>query len=71
MPSFEDLAADNPNIREQYDEWRRLRSQNARTRQTTRRSGSTCWPCVRGPEEQEIGDFVGADFKAAHRSATA
>ena len=28
MATFQDLAADNPNIRQQYDEWRGLRAQN-------------------------------------------
>ena len=28
MASFEEMAADNPNIRSQYDEWREARSAN-------------------------------------------
>jgi hypothetical protein len=28
MATFADLSAENPNIRQQYDEWRELRSQN-------------------------------------------
>ncbi len=67
MPNFQDLAADNPNIRQQYDEWRGLRSQNG--------EDSTDYEAFRqhllgmgapDPGEQEIDDFVGADFKAAH-----
>jgi hypothetical protein len=28
MATFQDLAAENPNIRQQYDEWREQRAQN-------------------------------------------
>jgi hypothetical protein len=67
MATFQNLAADNPNIREQYDEWRGLRSQNG--------EDPTDWAAFRqhlmaigapDPGEQEPDDFVGEDFKAAH-----
>jgi len=67
MATFQELAADNPNIRQQYDEWREQRSQNG--------EDSTDYQAFRqhltsmgapDPGEQEIADFVGADFKAAH-----
>ena len=67
MASFQDLAADNPNIRQQYDEWRDLRGQ--------RGEDATDWSAFRqhvmaigapDPGEQEADDFVGDDFKAAH-----
>jgi len=67
MARFQELAADNPNIRAQYDEWRGLRTQNG--------EDSTDYQAFRkhligvgapDPGEQEIDDFVGDDFKAAH-----
>jgi hypothetical protein len=67
MATFQELAADNPNIRQQYDEWREQRSQNG--------EDSTDYQAFRqhltamgapDPGEQEIDDFVGEDFKAAH-----
>ena len=67
MTTFQDLAADNPNIRQQYDEWREQRSQNG--------EDSTDWQAFRehltglgapDPGAQEPDDFVGDDFKAAH-----
>jgi len=67
MPTFQDLVAENPNVREQYDEWRTLRSQNgedptdyAAFRQHLIGIGAP------DPGEQEVDDFVGDDFKAAH-----
>jgi len=67
MPSFQDLAQDNPNIRQQYDEWRDQRAQSgedptdyAAFRQHVLGLGAP------DPGEQEIDDFVGDDFKAAH-----
>ena len=67
MATFEDLAADNPNIRQQYDEWRDLRTQ--------RGEDATDYEAFRqhvlalgapDPGEGEIDDFVGEDFKTAH-----
>lgn len=67
MARFDDLAAQNPNIRQQYDEWRAMRVQN--------NEDSTDYLSFRqhlmaigapDPGEQEIDDFVGDDFKAAH-----
>ncbi len=67
MATFEALAADNPNIRQQYDEWRDLRSQ--------RGEDPTDWSAFRehvmaigapDPGTTEPDDFVGDDFKAAH-----
>ena len=67
MASFQDLATDNPNIREQYDEWRGLRSQNGEDptdyrafRQHVIDVGAS------DTGEREIDHFVGGDFKAAH-----
>jgi hypothetical protein len=67
MSNFQDLAAENPNIRDQYDEWRDQRSQNgedptdyAAFRQHLIALGAP------DPGEQEIDDFVGDDFKAEH-----
>jgi len=67
MPTFADLMADNPNLRQQYDDWRAARAQNG--------EDPTDYPAFRqhvlalgapDPGEQEIDDFVGDDFKAAH-----
>jgi hypothetical protein len=67
MSTFQDLAADNPNIRQQYDEWRAQRGQNG--------EDSTDYQAFRqhvialgapDPGDSEIDDFVGDDFKAAH-----
>jgi hypothetical protein len=67
MSTFQDLATDNPNIRQQYDEWRAQREQNG--------EDSTDYQAFRqhlmalgapDPGENEIDDFVGDDFKAAH-----
>ena len=67
MATFADLSAANPNIRQQYDEWRQLRSQNGEDptdyqafRQHVINLGAP------DPGEHEIDDFVGEDFKAAH-----
>ena len=67
MATFADLSAANPNIRQQYDDWRQLRSQNGEDptdyqafRQHVINLGAP------DPGEQEIDDFVGEDFKAAH-----
>jgi hypothetical protein len=47
MATFQDLAADNPNIRQQYDERREQRSQNGEIRPITRPSVDIRWPWVR------------------------
>src|SRR5919206_206223 len=67
MATFQELSADNPNLRQQYDEWRELRSQNGEDpadyqafRQHVIGLGAP------DPGEQEIEDFVGDDFKQAH-----
>jgi hypothetical protein len=67
MATFQDLSADNPNLRQQYDEWRQLRVQNGEDptdyqafRQHVINLGAP------DPGEQEIDDFVGEDFKQAH-----
>jgi hypothetical protein len=67
LATFESLAQDNPNIRQQYDEWREQRVQNGEDptdyqafRQHVVALGAP------DPGEQEIEDFVGDDFKAAH-----
>ena len=66
MATFQDLAADNPNIRQQYDEWREQRSANGEDgadyqafRQHLIDVGAP------DPGEQEIEDFVGEEFRAA------
>ena len=67
MATFQDLTAENPNIRDQYDEWRGQRSQNG--------EDPTDYQAFRqhlvdigapDPGELEIDDFVGDDFKAQH-----
>ncbi len=67
MATFQDLMADNPNLRQQYDEWRGQREQGGEDptdyqafRQHVMAIGSP------DPGEREIDDFVGEDFKAAH-----
>lgn len=67
MATFQELAEQNPNIRQQYDEWREQRAQNGEDptdyqsfRQHLIELGAP------DPGEPEIDDFVGDDFKAAH-----
>jgi hypothetical protein len=67
MPTFADLAVGNPDLRNQYDEWRQARSDAGEDptdyqafRQHELDIGAP------DPGEQEIDDFVGDDFKAAH-----
>ena len=67
MSTFQDLAGDSPNIRQQYDEWRDLRIQTGEDptdyqafRQHVQNMGAP------DPGGREIDDFVGDDFKAAH-----
>jgi hypothetical protein len=74
VATFQELAAENPNIRQQYDEWRDQRSQQGEDPsdyQAFRRHVTALG--APDPGEQEIDDFVGDDFKAAHpeRYATA
>jgi hypothetical protein len=67
MATFQDLAAENPNIRQQYDEWREQRSQ--------RGEDSTDYQAFRqhvmaigapDPGARPPDDFVGEDFKQAN-----
>lgn len=67
MTTLADLARDNPNIREQYDEWREIRSE--------RGEDASDWAAFRqhlqalgapDPGQDEPDDFVGEDFKAQH-----
>jgi hypothetical protein len=67
VATFQDLAQDNPNIRQQYDDWRQGRADRGEDptdyqafRQHVIALGAP------DPGEQEIDDFVGDDFKAAH-----
>lgn len=67
MATFADLAQDNPNIREQYDEWRTQRSENGEDpvdyqafREHLMAIGAP------DPGEEEPEDFVGEDFKMAN-----
>lgn len=76
MATFADLSVENPNLLQQYDDWRELRSQNGEDPtyyQASRQHVINLGAPDRG--EQEIDDFVGEDFKAAHperyRSANA
>lgn len=67
MDTFADRSTENPNLRQQYDEWRDQRAQAG--------EDSTDYQAFRqhvialgapDPGETELDDFVGADFKAAH-----
>jgi hypothetical protein len=67
MSTFAELAASNPNIRGQYDEWRGLRDQ--------RGEDPSDWEAFRthvlaigapDPGDRPPDDFVGEDYKAAH-----
>jgi hypothetical protein len=67
MATFNDLASQNPNIREQYDTWRELRAQNGEDptdweefRQHVKRLGAP------DPGPTPADDFVGEDWKQAH-----
>ena len=67
MATFQDLAQENPNIRQQYDEWRQARVERGEDptdyqafRQHLMNLGAP------DPGESEIDDFVGEDFKASH-----
>ena len=67
MATFQDLAEQNANIRQQYDEWREQRAQNGED-PTDYQAFRTHLTALGAPDpgEQEIDDFVGDDFKAAH-----
>jgi len=67
MPTFAELQADNPNLRQQYDDWRAARAQNGEdpTDYQTFRQHVIALDAP-DPGEQELDDFVGDDFKAAH-----
>jgi hypothetical protein len=65
MATFSDLEQQNPNIRQQYDEWRELRAQSGEE--------STDWDAFRqhvttlgapDPGSRPPEDFVGDDWKA-------
>lgn len=67
MSTFDTLAMDNPDIRQQYDEWREQRAANG--------EDSTDWDAFRDhilalgapdPGLAPPDDFVGEDFKAAN-----
>jgi hypothetical protein len=67
VATFQDLAQENPNIRQQYDEWRQARVERGEDptdyqafRQHLMNLGAP------DPGEREIDDFVGEDFKASH-----
>jgi hypothetical protein len=67
MATFQELADANPNIRQQYDEWREQRGQNQEDptdyqafRQHLMAIGAP------DPGEREPDDFVGEEFKAAN-----
>jgi hypothetical protein len=70
MATFQDLAQDNPNLRQQYDGWREQRVQNGED--PTDYQGFRQHVVALGapdPGEQEIDDFVGDDFRLLTRSA--
>ena len=65
MATFSDLEQQNPNIRQQYDEWRELRAQAGEE--------PTDWDSFRqhvmavgapDPGDRPPADFVGEDWKA-------
>ncbi len=67
MTTFADLEAENPNIRQQYDEWREARAAAG--------EDPVDWGAFRehliaigapDPGERPPDDFVGEDFKAAN-----
>jgi len=66
MSTFESLAADNPNIREQADTWREQRAANG--------ENAAWWPDFRqhvlalgapDPGEEPPDDWVGPDYQEA------
>jgi hypothetical protein len=67
MATFDEMAADNPNIRSQYDEWREARAASG--------GDPTDWFAFRDhliaigapdPGTRAADDLVGEDFKAAN-----
>jgi hypothetical protein len=67
MATFADLAASNADIRAQYDAWRESRAgagEDPTDYQAFRQHVIDLG--APDPGEQEIDDFVGDDFKAAH-----
>jgi hypothetical protein len=67
MSTFQDLASENPNIRQQYDDWRGLRSQTGEDPTDYQAFGQHVLSMgAPDPGEREIDDFVGDDFKTAH-----
>jgi hypothetical protein len=67
MATFQDLEAENSNIREQYDTWRALRAERGED-PTDYQAFRQHVMAIGGPDPgaQEIDDFVGADFKTEH-----
>ncbi len=67
MATFADLTGENPDLRQQYDEWREARTQNGEdaTDYSAFRQHVTSLGAP-DPGESEIDDFVGDDFKAAN-----
>jgi hypothetical protein len=67
MPTFAELAADDPDIRAQYDEWVAWGAQKGED-PTEYQAFRTHVMGMGAPDpgETEIADFVGDDFKAAH-----
>ncbi len=67
MATFDELTADNPDLRAQYDEWRDLRGQRGED-PTDYQAFRQHLIAIEAPDpgEQEIDDFVGDDFKVAH-----
>jgi hypothetical protein len=67
MATFNELMADNPNLRQQYDEWREARAANSEDpldwgafRQHVMAIGAP------DPGGVPVDDFVGDDWKAEH-----
>lgn len=67
MSTFDELAQENPNIRQQYDEWREARAAN--------NEDPVDWGAFQAhlsgigapdPGGRPPDDFVGEDFKAAN-----
>lgn len=67
MPSFAEIEAANPNIREQYDTWRGLRAERGED-PTDYQAFRQHVMAIGGPDPgvDEVSDFVGDDFRAEH-----
>jgi hypothetical protein len=67
MATMQDLTSENPNIRQQYDEWREPRARNGED-PTDYQSFRQHVVAIGAPDpgDQEPDEFVGEDFKAAH-----